>query len=149
MHEHAYLKVNYASEVDWKWATDYLRCNPLFHGHPRYDCALVQLTEHSTAFVRLIFVFKCTIMNSEFKFALVQPYTAGIGSQRRLDRDLKLTCVRAVPWSQPIFILVDSIIRGALLYPDPTNHGGFIVVDHIDGDLFLRTMSMRQGHRGI
>ena len=149
MHEHAYLKVNYASEVDWKWATDYLRCNPLFHGHPRYDCALVQLTEHSTAFVRLIFVFKCTIMNSEFKFALVQPYTAGIGSQRRLDRDLKLTCVRVVPQSQPIFILVDSIIRGALLYPDPTNHGGFIVVDHIDGDLFLRTMSMRQGHRGI
>jgi hypothetical protein len=147
MHEHTYLKVNYASEVDWKWATDYIRCNPSFHGHPRYDCALVQLTEHSTAFVRLIFMFKRTIMNSDFKFALVQPYTAGIGSQWRLDRDLKLTHVRAVPWSQPIFIPVDSIIRGALLYPDSTNHDDFTVVDHVDGDMFLRTISMKQ-HRG-
>ena len=74
---------------------------------------------------------------------------AGISSQWRLDCDLKLTHVRAVPRSQPIFIPVDSIIRGAFLYPNPTNHGDFIVVDHIDGDLFLHTMSMRQGHRGI
>ncbi|KAF8548228.1 hypothetical protein OG21DRAFT_1479277 [Imleria badia] len=144
MHKHTYLKVDYASEVDWKWATDYLRCTPSFHGHPRYDCALVLLTEHSTAFVRLIFVFKCTILNSDFKFALVQPYMAGTGSQRRLDCDLKLTHVRAVPRSQPIFIPADLIIRGALLYPDPANHNNFIVVDHIDGDLFLRTMSMRE-----
>ena len=144
MHEHSYLKVNYPSEVDWKWATDYLRCNPSFHGHPRYDCALVQLTEECAAFVRLIYVFKCTIMESDFRFALVQPYTAGIGSQCRLDRDLRLTRVRAVPQSQSIFIPVDSIIRGTLLYPDPTRHDDFFVVDHINGDMFLRTMSMRQ-----
>ncbi|KAF8123035.1 hypothetical protein EV363DRAFT_1550073 [Boletus edulis] len=115
MHEHTYLKVDYASEVDWKWATNYLRCTPSFHGHPRYDCALVQLTEHSTAFIRLIFVFKCTILNSNFKFALMQPYTAGTGSQWRLDHDLKLT---------------HSIICGALLYPDPANHNNFIVVEY-------------------
>ncbi|KAI9574141.1 hypothetical protein HD554DRAFT_2228583 [Boletus coccyginus] len=144
MHEHAYLKVNYASEVDWKWATDYLRCTPSFHGRPRYDCALVQLTEERTAFVRLIFAFKCTIMESDFRFVLVQPYTARIGSQRRLDHDLKLSRARAVPRSQAIFIPVDSIIRGALLYPDATSHDDFFVVDHIDGDMFLHTMSMKR-----
>jgi hypothetical protein len=100
--------------------------------------------EECIAFVRLIFVFKCTIMESDFRFALVQPYTAGIGSQRRLDRDFKLTHARAVPRSQSIFIPVDSIIRGALLYPDPISHDNFFVVDHINGDMFLRTMSMRR-----
>ena len=146
MHEHTYLKANYASEVDWRWATDYLRCNPKFHGRSRYDCALVQFTEDRTAFARLIFIFKCTIMESTFQFALVQPYTAGIGAQCRLDRDLKLTRVRAVPRSQAIFIPVESIIRGALLYPDPTSHDDFFVIDHIDGNMFLRTMSMRRSN---
>ena len=149
MHEHAYIKVNCASEVDWKWATDYLWCNPSFHGRPCYDCALIQLTEHSTAFIHLIFMFKCTIMNSNFKFALIQPYTAGISSQQRLDHGLKLTHVRAVPWSQAIFIPVSSIICGAFLYPDPTHHNDFIVVDHINGDMFLCTMSMRESHGRI
>jgi hypothetical protein len=100
--------------------------------------------EECIAFVRLIFVFKCTIMESDFRFALVQPYTAGIGSQRRLARDFKLTHARAVPRSQSIFISVDSIIRGALLYPNPISHDNFFVVDHINGDMFLRTMSMRR-----
>ncbi|KAI9572239.1 hypothetical protein HD554DRAFT_2320517 [Boletus coccyginus] len=97
-----------------------------------------------TAFVRLIFAFKCTIMESDFRFVLVQPYTARISSQCRLDRDLKLSHVRAVPRSQTIFIPVDSIIRGALLYPNPTSHDDFFIVDHIDGDMFLRTMSMKR-----
>lgn len=144
MQEHGYLKVNYASEVDWEWNHDYLRCSPMFHGQPRRDCALVQLTNERTAFVRLVFVFKCTIEDVTFRFALVQPYTAGTGVQRRLDRDLKLTRIRAVPRSQTNFIPVDSIIRGALLYSDPANHDDLFLVDHIDGDMFLRNLSMRR-----
>ena len=146
MHEHTYLKANYASEVDWRWATDYLRCNPKFHGCSRYDCTLVQFTEDRTTFTCLIFIFKCTIMESTFQFALMQPYTAGIGAQRRLNRDSKLTHVRAVPQSQAIFIPVESIIHSTLLYPDPTSHDDFFVVDHIDGDMFLCTMLMRHSN---
>ncbi|KAJ7741186.1 hypothetical protein DFH07DRAFT_751222 [Mycena maculata] len=36
------LKVHYESLASWASTSDYLRCNPKFHGHPRYDCVLVQ-----------------------------------------------------------------------------------------------------------
>ncbi|KAG1824182.1 hypothetical protein EV424DRAFT_1471936 [Suillus variegatus] len=97
--EHHFLKVHYESTVDWKQTTDYLRCTPGFHGQPRYDCALIQLRPGI--------------------FALVQPFTAGIGASRRLDRDLRLTRVKAVPRASSIFVPVQSFIRGAVCFPDP------------------------------
>ncbi|KAI6142195.1 hypothetical protein BKA82DRAFT_4331533 [Pisolithus tinctorius] len=110
-----------------------------FHGRPRYDGALIQLSETKTAFVRLIFMFTCkvAVFEDTFQFALVQPLTAGTGV-RRLDQDLRLVRVKAVSRAASIFIPVKSIIRGALLYPDPSHHGEFLVVEHTDGDMFLR-----------
>jgi hypothetical protein len=139
IHEHRYLKVNYKSTVDWKQATDHLRCNPQFHGRPRFDHALIQLTAEKTAFVRLVFMFKCCISNiGSFEFALVQPYMAGIGVPRRMDRIFKLTRVKAVPRASSIFIPLVSFIRGAVLVPDPDRQDEYLVVDHIDSDMFLR-----------
>jgi hypothetical protein len=124
--------------VDWELTTDYLRCNPNFHGHARYDCALIQYTPQLIAFVRLIFLFTCEILGNSFQFALVQPFTAGIGPSRWADRDLKLTRVKAVTRSSSIFIPIDSIIRGAVLFPDPKRRDEYHVVWHLDGDMFLR-----------
>ncbi|KAG2133578.1 uncharacterized protein EDB93DRAFT_1242820 [Suillus bovinus] len=105
--EHCFLKVHYESTVDWKQTTDYLRCTPGFHGQPRYDCALIQLAQEVSVFVRLVFIFSCQLLDvGSFEFALVQPFTAGIGASRRLDRDLRLTHVKAVPRASSIFILV-------------------------------------------
>ncbi|KIN94997.1 hypothetical protein M404DRAFT_34563 [Pisolithus tinctorius Marx 270] len=97
------------------------------------------LSETKTAFVRLIFMFTCkvAVFEDTFQFALVQPLTAGTGV-RRLDQDLRLVRVKAVSRAASIFIPVKSIIRGALLYPDPSHHGEFLVVEHTDGDMFLR-----------
>ncbi|KAF8836626.1 hypothetical protein BDN67DRAFT_910816, partial [Paxillus ammoniavirescens] len=136
------LKVNYESMVNWRTSTDHLRCNPNFHGWPQYDCVLIQLTEDQTVFIQLIFMFTCTpaipdAIDRSFEFALVQPYTARIGTQHRLDRDFKLTCIKVLPRSSAIFIPVESVIRGALLYSDPEKRDEFLVVDHIDGDMFL------------
>ncbi|KAG0696993.1 hypothetical protein DFH29DRAFT_984460 [Suillus ampliporus] len=139
IHEHCFLKVNYESTVDWKQTTDYLRCSPCFHGQSRYDCALIQLTEDVSAFVRLIFIFKCQLPDvGSFEFVLVQPFTAGIGASRRSDRDLQLTCVRALPRESSIFVPVRSLIRGAVCFPDPDHQDEFLVVEHIDSDMFLR-----------
>ncbi|KAI5988874.1 hypothetical protein F5J12DRAFT_898070 [Pisolithus orientalis] len=137
--EYQYLKVQYASMVDWEVAVNYLRCNPSFHGQPRYDGALIQLSETKTAFVRLIFMFTCkvAVFKDTFQFALVQLLTAGTGVCR-LDQDLRLVRVKAVSRAASIFIPVKLIIRGALLYPDPSHHGEFLVVEHTDGDMFLR-----------
>ncbi|KAG2750980.1 hypothetical protein P692DRAFT_201710246, partial [Suillus brevipes Sb2] len=138
--EHRYLKVNYESSVDWKQMTDYLRCNPRFHGRPRYDCTLIQLTQDTSVFVQLIFMFKCQLPDvGSFELALVQPFTAGIiGAPRRIDRDMRLTRIKAVSRASSIFVPLRSFIRGALLYPDPAHQDEFIVVDHIDSDLFIR-----------
>lgn len=130
--------------VDWELTTDYLRCSPSFHGSARYDCALIHYTPHSNAFVRLIFLFTCEILGSPFQFALVQPFTAGIGPSRRVDQDLKLTRVKAVTRSSSIFIPIHSIIRGAVLFPDPNRRDEYHVVWHLDGDMFLR-MTRKNG----
>ncbi|KAI6140797.1 hypothetical protein BKA82DRAFT_4331799 [Pisolithus tinctorius] len=116
--EYRYLKV----------AVNYLRCNPSFHGWPRYNGALIQLSETKTTFIRLIFMFTCkvAVFEDTFQFALVQPLTAGTGVCR-LDQDLQL-----------------SIIRGALLYLDLSHHGEFLVVEHTDGDMFLRMREWTQ-----
>ncbi|KAI6012112.1 hypothetical protein BKA83DRAFT_4466503 [Pisolithus microcarpus] len=137
--EYRYLKVKYVSVVDWEVAMDHLRCSPNFHGRTRYDCALIQLSETKIAFVQLIFFFTCKIpaLNETFQLALVQPLTAGIGV-RRLDQDFNLIRVKAISRAASMFIPTKSIIRGALLYPDPSRHGEFFVVEHVDGDMFLR-----------
>ncbi|KAG1859232.1 hypothetical protein F4604DRAFT_1882756 [Suillus subluteus] len=146
--EHRYLRVNYESVVDWRQTTDYLRCNPHFHGHPRYDCALIQLTQDVSAFVQLILMFKCQLPDvGSFELALVQPFTAGIiGAPRRIDRDFQLTRIKAVSRESSIFVPLRSFIRGAMLYPDPAHQDEFIVVDHIDSDMFMR-MKTRARYR--
>ncbi|KAG1796452.1 uncharacterized protein HD556DRAFT_1431467 [Suillus plorans] len=140
--EHRFLKVHYESTIDWKQTTDYLRCTPGFHGQPRYDCALIQLAQEVSVFVRLVFIFSCQLLDvGSFEFALVQPFTAGIGASRRSDRDLRLTRVKAVPRASSIFVPVQSFIRGAVCFPDPDHRDEFLVVDHIDSDMFVRMKS--------
>jgi hypothetical protein len=85
-------------------------------------------------------MFKCQLPDvGSFELALVQPFTAGIiGAPRRIDRDMRLTRIKAVSRASSIFVPLRSFIRGALLYPDPAHQDEFIVVDHIDSDLFIR-----------
>ncbi|KAI6106999.1 hypothetical protein EDD16DRAFT_1523448 [Pisolithus croceorrhizus] len=76
-----YLKVNYESLVDWKLNTNHLRCNPMFHGAPQYDCAVVQLTEADVTFIRLMSIFSCKIPDiCSIDLAFVQPFTAKTGA---------------------------------------------------------------------
>ncbi|KAG2033796.1 hypothetical protein BDR03DRAFT_1013936 [Suillus americanus] len=137
--EHWYLKVNYESVVDWRQTTDYLRCNLHFHGHPRYNCALIQLTQDVSVFVQLILMFKCQLPDvGSFELALVQPLTAGIiGAPHWINRDFQLTRIKAVPRESSIFIPLRSLIHSAMLYPDPAHQDEFIVVNHIDSDMFM------------
>ncbi|KAG2339941.1 hypothetical protein BDR05DRAFT_977501 [Suillus weaverae] len=126
IHEHHYLKVNYENTVDWRQSTDHLHCNLLFHGQSCFNCALIQLTAERAIFVWLILMFKCNIPdNGTFQFTLVQPYTTGIVG------------IKAVPRVDSIIIPLKSFIRGALLFPDPEHHGEYLVVKHVDSDMFL------------
>ncbi|KAG1788983.1 uncharacterized protein HD556DRAFT_1433910 [Suillus plorans] len=132
-----YLQVNYESMVNWHQCRDLLRCNPEFFGSPRYDCVMVQ-TNNQPFFARLIFMFGCSIGETNLSLALIHPYDVGISVRSKHDTELGLWHVRAKPRSSPEFISVRSIIRGAALASDPGRQGDYFVIDTVDADMFLR-----------
>lgn len=132
-----FLKVHYDSLSDWKPTLDYLRCNPKFHGHPRYDYVLVKTTQEPI-FAQLIYLFSCTVGDKPYPLALVLPLDAAIGRVTQKDKLLRFRRVRAKPRRQAEFISVRSIIRGAVLVPDFDKAGDFLVFDILDGDTSLR-----------
>ncbi|KAL4080101.1 hypothetical protein V8B97DRAFT_2020808 [Scleroderma yunnanense] len=112
--------------VDWCQYTDYLCCNPTFHGWPCYDCVIIK-TYQGHIFSR-----------EEFPLALIQLYDAPIGQQ----------LVQEQPCTSTEFFLVQSIAHRALLYLDNSRPGDYLVVDTIDTDMFLCIQAMHQaaGH---
>jgi hypothetical protein len=128
--------------MDWKLNTDYLRCNPSFHGQERYDCALVHALDQDQnekiIVVQLLFMFKYAIADRTLDLALVQPMDVPTGPLRIVDRDLHLRRFHCHPRASMEFISLQSIIRGALLVPDFSHRGDFFLVNFIDGDMFIR-----------
>ncbi|KAJ7727715.1 hypothetical protein B0H16DRAFT_1665589 [Mycena metata] len=132
-----FLEVHYQSLSDWTPTADYLRCNPKFQGHPRYDCVLVKTTQKAI-FAQLIYLFSCMVEGKSHPFTLILPFDAPAGPTRRKDRLLRFRRVRAKARKVTEFISVHSIIRGAVLVPDFDKAGEFIVFDVLDGDISLR-----------
>ncbi|KAF7378401.1 hypothetical protein MSAN_00266700 [Mycena sanguinolenta] len=136
-----YLKVFFQSFDNWADDTDYLRCSPSFHNQERYDAALVKTTT-GNIFVRLAFVFTCTIEDKTYPFGLVQALDVGTGRRSAKDKALSFYHIRERPRKECEFISVYSIIRGALLAPDFDKRGDYLVIDVVDSDMFLRLKEM-------
>ncbi|KAJ6451940.1 hypothetical protein C8R45DRAFT_848162 [Mycena sanguinolenta] len=136
-----FLKIFYQSLDDWSDLADLLRCNPCFHGQPRFDAVLV-LTEAGPIFAQLIYVFEVSVNGKVYPFALVQPLDSPVGAISAKDKALKLFRVRAKPRHASEFIPVRSIIRGAVVVPDSKKSGDFFVMDVQEGDMFLRLRDM-------
>lgn len=132
--------------VDWCQHTDYLRCNPLFFGSPRFDCVFIRLTEDKVILGQLLFIFECLIGDRIYPLALIHPFDVPTGQRSQKDRDLNLFRVRARRRAEAQFFSVRSIIRGALLVPDGPSD--YLVVDTVDTDMFLRMkmMHLEAGH---
>ncbi|KAJ7686006.1 hypothetical protein B0H17DRAFT_1169830 [Mycena rosella] len=143
-----YLKVHYDSLSTWTSTADYLRCNPKFHGHPRYDGVLVK-TANKPFFAQLIYMLSCTVEEKSHAFALVLPLDAPTGWLSRKDKALRFHRLHAKPRKNAEFISVHSIIRGALFAPDFDNPGEFIVCDVADGDMSLRLKALYPGRHDI
>ncbi|KAJ6469116.1 hypothetical protein DFH09DRAFT_1111256 [Mycena vulgaris] len=142
-----FLKVHYDSLSTWTSSSDYLRCNPKFHGHPRYDGVLVK-TEKEPLFAQLLYLFSITVEETAHSFALILPLDAPTGRLSKKDKALRFHRVRAQPRKNSEFISVHSIIRGALLAPDFDKPGEFIVVDVVDGDMSLRLKTLYPDRHG-
>ncbi|KAI6106573.1 hypothetical protein EV401DRAFT_2060308 [Pisolithus croceorrhizus] len=120
-----HIVVNYKSRVDWRQAMDHLRCNPSFHGKPHYDSILFQLSPNKITFASNI-----------------------SATCKSFDNNFRITCVKACPCMASMFIPIQSIVRGALLYPDPKHRDEYLVVEHIDGDMFCCINKWNQHHLG-
>ena len=62
--------MKYESMVDWHIKMDYLRCNPMFSGHPRYDFVIVDCPG-GLVFAQLAFVFVCWVGGHDYHLMLV------------------------------------------------------------------------------
>jgi hypothetical protein len=138
--EYQYLEVNYESMVDWRLTTDRLRCNKSFHGSERYDHVIVQL-EHGYFFARLLHLFEVTMGTQSHALAYIESYCRPSGSMQRKDKALGLYRLQLKSKRYEI-ISLESVVRGALLVPDSDNPEEYLVVDTIDGDMFLRMKSL-------
>src|SRR5579872_4392342 len=67
-----YVRVKYKSLVDWTIKTNYLRCNPKFHGEPRYDFVIINPPKGGLAFAQLVLIFIINIRGQDYHLALVQ-----------------------------------------------------------------------------
>lgn len=108
---------------------------------------IIQDTEDTFAFARLLFLFKCSINNDKgpYSLALVQKYDVCIPRWDRptSDKDLGMIRVRAQHPKDSTFIFTSSIIRGAMLV-STFEKGPFeecFVVDSVDTDMFLRLIN--------
>jgi hypothetical protein len=150
--EYRFIKASYESFIDWCSHIDYLRCSPLFHGRPRYDCVLVNDEPRKDLFACLLFIFTYTLKASEnviindghdsitIPFAVVQPFAEA--SLRKRDHELCFIRLKEKPPSESLIIPAHSICRGAYIVPEDTTQHTSIVVDVIDDDMFLRMLAM-------
>ncbi|KAG2034064.1 hypothetical protein BDR03DRAFT_870910, partial [Suillus americanus] len=140
--EFRFIKVSYESLVDWRISMDYLRCNPMFHGSPRYDCVILQ-AESGPIFAKLLLVFTCIVGDVTYPIALTLPYDQPVGARPRKDKDFKFWRVKAKPRASAECFSVQSIIRGCVLAEDSSRANEFLVVDTTDTDIFLRMKEIR------
>ncbi|EPT01467.1 hypothetical protein FOMPIDRAFT_1120536, partial [Fomitopsis schrenkii] len=137
--EYRFLKVNYQSQETWKQTTDYLRCNPLFYGQPRYDHVILAM-EDGEIFSRLVFIFSIMLGGVCHPMILVTPLD---GEVMLHDKDKDLGFYRICPGREKVEMFsARDIIRGALVTIDRERAGEFLVVD-TDPDMFCRLNSLR------
>ncbi|KAI0633772.1 hypothetical protein C8Q77DRAFT_1218049 [Trametes polyzona] len=140
--EYRLLRINYASLVDWREETDLLRCNPMFYGRPRYDCIIISGAKYDYC-GRIITLFTCSVNDTLQPMALIHPYDRRPGPVSKLDADLGFYRVYERARTRSEFISLKSVIRGALLVPDFSRKGEYLVHDLVDADMFFRIKEMK------
>ncbi|KAJ7267758.1 hypothetical protein C8J57DRAFT_1181509 [Mycena rebaudengoi] len=131
------IYVEYQSKVDWRSARDILRCNPHFHGAPRFDSVIYEDDDSSLAMGQFHFLFRCHLPgDSALDLAMVRPFRRTAWQPNtRTDCPIR----EILPLKGCHFIAVEHIVRGALLSPIFGGKDGMhYIIDCIDEDMYLR-----------
>ncbi|KAJ7221520.1 hypothetical protein GGX14DRAFT_353256, partial [Mycena pura] len=137
------LYISYQSRDDWKAGEDILRCNANWYRRgPRYDCLLFNSADASLACARLRSLIRCKLPSGRIVDV------AMVNSMRRSTWRSRNHWDGSVVFDEDkglAFLLIDHVIRGALLAPvnpppasKPRLH---FLVDVVDGDMFLRCLN--------
>ena len=130
--------------VDWTTKTDFLRCNPKFWNHPRYDFAIANFPSQRQVFVHLVCLFTYQVGSSIHPLALVQALEKHPrqGAIRGNDKKLSIYRWKMHARSRCEIIPVDSLVRGAVLVSDKNYADDYFVIDTLDADMFLRVKAL-------
>jgi hypothetical protein len=125
---------------DWTEAQDILRCNPDFHQRERYDCVIINDDNPRTTVIRLRSLLRCRLFSGKvIDVALVHAFTQTKWKSNTMWDNCQV-CVEARDSS---FILMDYVVRGALLCPVFNSNARLhYIMDTIDGDMFLRVNNL-------
>ncbi|KAJ7347985.1 hypothetical protein DFH08DRAFT_867079 [Mycena albidolilacea] len=131
-------RVSYEQRIqDWRSLRDIIRCNPLFHGHTRFDSLLFNSDSPGMAFARIYVLLCCTLESKrQFDIALVREYRRSNWKPRTKWAG----CQVHEEVNSYSLMLMDYVIRGALLTPatDGGKENLHFLVDTVDPDMFLR-----------
>jgi hypothetical protein len=125
---------------DWTEARDILRCNPDFHQRERYDCIVINDDSPGISVARLRSLLRCQLPSGKVvDLAMVHIFTQDSWKPRTMWQN----CLVYAESKDPSFVLMDYVIRGALMCPvfdsDARLH---YIMDTIDGDMFLRVNTL-------
>lgn len=126
---------------DWKEACDILRCNLNFHQCKRYDCVIINDERPGTTVARLRSLLRCRLISGkEVDIALVHTFTRNSWKPHTMWDN----CQIRAEARESSFILMDFVVRGALLCPIPSFNSDsrlHYIIDTVDGDMLLRVNS--------
>ena len=117
-----------------------MRCNPKFHQRERYDCVIINDDTPGNSVARLRSLLRCRLPSGKVvDIALVRAFTRNSWKPYTMWKD----CQVLAEARSSSFVLLDYVVRGALLCPvfnsDTRLH---YVVDTVDGDMFLRVNNL-------
>jgi len=123
-----------------------LKCTDLFwvtdswqHEGPQYDCVLIQgWPKSSTFFARVLGLFSVLLSGQTYNLAILRPFI-----RKRRNKVTGYIELEEVSGGGYEYCFAESIICAVDIIPPTPNNGQFVVQDLVDGDAYLRFISMK------
>ncbi|KAF8586450.1 hypothetical protein K439DRAFT_1646238 [Ramaria rubella] len=118
---------------NWNTCEDIACCNPFFHGHPRYDCVIIN--SNPVSYARLGLLFKCVLdSNTTLNMALVKTFKKSTWLPRTKWEGCQVFEEEA-GW---VFTFVKYFTCSCHMVPAfGGKKGVYYLNDMIDGDMFI------------
>ncbi|KAJ7194520.1 hypothetical protein GGX14DRAFT_377927, partial [Mycena pura] len=131
------LHLDFQSKMDWSPQRDIVRCSPIFHGQPRYDCVLFNAESDPLSLARLVTLLRVKVPNGRaFDLAFVRPF-----KNTTWKPYISWNGMRVVEeCSKPAFLPLQHVERAALLARayGTQRDNLYFPLDTVDEDMFLR-----------